>query len=217
MLFWYQIGGLMKQHTYNFIVWAMLIITITLGIIAWGQTVQWQIASLTPYQWFPLFGILAWLIMWTHYGSGYFRVKNPSLKKPKYYAGLTGWMVLAFILLHPGILAFQQYRNDQGIPPESFINYVGEGLEIAVMAGSISLIIFLSFEVYDRMRTNTWVKKHALALSVIQSLAMTLIFVHGLRLGTSLGDGWFRIVWIAYGALLIPIFYTIHKSELENK
>ncbi len=207
----------MTQRNYTKLVWTMLVVTVSIGLIAWGQTVNWQLTSLTPYQWFPLFGILAWLIMWTHYGSGYFRVKNPQLKKPKYYAGLTGWIVLACLLLHPGILAFQQYRNDQGLPPESYINYVGESLQIAVMAGSVALVIFLSFEVYGRMKNNKWIQRHAIALSVLQSLAMTLIFVHGLRLGTSLGDGWFRVVWIMYGLLLIPIFYTIHKSELEAK
>jgi hypothetical protein len=207
----------MTQKNYTILVWTMLVVTVSIGLIAWGQTVDWQLSSLTPYQWFPLFGILAWLIMWTHYGSGYFRIKNHELKKPKYYAGLTGWIVLACLFLHPGILAFQQYRNNQGIPPESFVNYVGESMQIAVMAGSIALIIFLSFEVYDRMKNNKWVQKYSIALSVLQSLAMTLIFVHGLRLGTSLGDGWFRVVWIVYGLLLIPIFYTIHKSELEAK
>lgn len=206
----------MTQKAFNWITWLMLLEAVSLGVIAWGQTVQWQLGSLTLYQWFPLFGILAWLIMWTHYGSGFFRVLNPQLKKPKHYGGLTGWIVLACLLLHPGILAFQQYRNDQGLPPESYVNYVGEGLALAVMLGTISLMIFLSYEVYDRLRHKKWVQKYALPLSLIQSVAMVLIFVHGLQLGTTLGEEWFRVIWMIYGVLLIPIFFVIHRAELPE-
>lgn len=205
----------MNQKTFSRFSWGLFSLSLVLGIVSWGQTVGWQLSSLTPYQWFPLFGILAWLIMWTHYITRYFRVRNPELQKAPGYGKVTGWIVLACLLLHPGILAFAQFRNNQGIPPESYLNYVGEGLQLAVLLGSVALTIFLSFEIFDRMKNNKTVKKYWLAISISQSLAMILIFVHALRLGTTLGEGWFRIIWIIYGLLLLPCFYAIHKADLK--
>jgi hypothetical protein len=185
-------------------------------VLAWGQTVSWNIATLSPYQWFPLFGIFAWMTMWTHYVIGAIRVNVAELSKPKYYSAVTGWLVLASLLLHPGILAYQQFRNDQGLPPESFINYVGESFQLAVMLGSIALLIFLSFEIFDRLKNNKIVQKYSLAISISQSVAMLFIFVHGLRLGTSLGEGWFRVVWVLMGIILMYCFYLIHRSEIAH-
>jgi len=207
----------MTQKTFTITVWSLFVVSAGLGIIAWGQTVNWQLGSLTPYQWFPLFGIVAWLIMWTHYATGFLRLTNPGLKSIKYYSKVTGWIVLASLLLHPGILAFSQYRNDQGLPPDSYINYVGESLALAVMLGVIGVTIFLSFEVFNRLKHNKTIKKYWTAVSISQSLAMTIIFVHGLRLGTSLGDGWFRIIWIIFGIALIPCFYVIHRADFTRK
>jgi hypothetical protein len=207
----------MNQTQITKLAWGLFIVSSLLAITSWGQTVGWKLDSITPYQLFPLFGLFAWLVMWTHFVIGAFRVRNPSIRKMKLYSRVTGYTVLASLLLHPGILAFQQFRNNQGLPPESYINYVGESMTIAVFFGIIGLTIFLSFEFFDRMKNNKIVKKLGPAISISQSIAMMLIFVHGLRLGTTLGDGWFRVIWIIYGLLLFPCFYIIHKADFSKE
>ena len=207
----------MDQKTLNKAAWTVFVVSVSLAIYSWGSRVDWGIGSLSPYQWFPLFGLLAWMTMWGHYVIGYFRVKNPSLKKVPNYNKLTGYVVLASILAHPGILAIEQANNGQGAPPQSFIDYVGENLALAVTLGTLSLLIFLSFEVFNRMRKNKTIKKYWTLVSLSQSLAMILIFVHALRLGSDLGDGWFRVVWILYGLALLPCFYVVHKADFTKK
>lgn len=155
--------------------------------------------------------------MWTHYVNGAVRIKNHGLKKPKYYSKVTAYIVLASILLHPGLLALAQFQNDAGLPPASFFSYLGDASRIAVMFGSISLIIFLSFEYFDRARDKAWVKKANLWISISQSIAMILIFVHALRIGGDLNTEWFRAVWLAYGLILIPCFYIIHDADLRSR
>ncbi len=208
---------LMNQKTFSIFSWSLFALSLAIVIASWGIGVSWQLESLSPYQWFPLFGLLAWIIMAGHYYTGVFRVLDHSLKKPKFYKNLTEYVVLGSLLLHPGILAIAQFNNGEGLPPQSFIDYVGEGLKLAVLLGSISLLLFLSFEVFNRMRKNRFVKKYWLAVSLSQSFAMTFIWVHGLRLGTNLGDGWFRILWIVLGFALLPCFYFIHKADFTKE
>lgn len=207
----------MDQKTYNYLSWTAVLGTLGLVIFAWGDRVQWDIGGLNVYQWFPLFGLIAWTIMAQHYYLGAVRVLVHGLKKPKYFKEITGYLVLASLLLHPGLLAYEQSRNDQGLPLESFTNYVGDGLRIAVMLGTISLIIFLSFEVFERIKKNRTISRYWWLISISQSLAMILIWIHAVRLGSDLGSGWFQVVWYVLGAALIPCFYIIHKSDFESR
>ena len=207
----------MTQKRYVIKQWSLFLLAILLPILAWGQLYKWQVTSLTGYQWFPLFGLIAWMIMWTHYVNGAVRLSFKGLVKTKLYGKLSAYLVLLFLLLHPGILAFLQYRNNQGLPPESFINYVGESLAIAVMMGSLSLIIFLSFEVFDRLKNVNLFKKNWKYISITQSLAMILVYVHALRIGTIVNGGWFQIVWFVCGITLLPCLYIIHKDEFSIK
>jgi hypothetical protein len=207
----------MTQKRFNVFAWSIFFLSVIIPVIVWGNNVSWQIRTITPYQWFPLFGLLAWMIMWTHYVNGAIKIKNTSLETPRYYGKSTAYIVLASLLLHPGILAYAQWKNDVGLPPISFYDYVGENLLLAVMLGSVSLTIFLSFEIFDRMKNNPGIKKWWLAISISQSIAMTLIFVHGLRLGSTISSGWFLYIWMLYGIILVPCFYIIHTVDFQNR
>ncbi len=205
----------MNQRNFNIFTWTVLLVSILIPFYVWGNYVGWEIFDVSLYQLFPLFGLLAWMIMCTHYFTGAVRIKT-GLKKSKYYGGATGALVLAFLLLHPGILAYAQHDNGFGTPPESFVDYYGEALILAGMLGTISLLIFLSFEIFDRLKNNKVINKYWILVSISQSLAMTFIFVHGLQLGTNLKSGWFIYIWLLYGLALIPCFYIIHKLDFEN-
>lgn len=206
----------MKQETYLKITWSTVLLSLAVVTFAWSRGIDWSSGQISAYQWFPLFGLIAWITMAGHYYLGTMRIVYPELKKPKGYKTFTGYLVLGSLLLHPGILAFEQYRNDQGNPPASFYNYVGEGLKIAVLLGTISLLIFLSFEVFERIKDKNIIKNHWTAISISQSIAMTLVWVHALRLGNDLGEGWFRLVWFISGLALIPCFYIIHREDFKS-
>jgi hypothetical protein len=207
----------LSQERFDKFTWGVLAISILLPIIVWGNGISWRAGSISPYQWFPLFGLLAWMIMWTHYVTGAIRINNPKLKKPQYYSRLTGYIVLASLLLHPALLAYAQFERGAGIPPFSYIDYVGKELLLAVMMGSVALTIFLSFEIFNRLRQKFIIKKFWLAISFSQSIAMLLIFAHALKLGTHLTSGWFLIIWMLYGIVLLPCIYTIHRHEIASR
>jgi len=207
----------MNQKRFNYLTWTVVSGSLALSIFVWGDSVNWKIAGLSVYQWFPLFGLIAWTTMTTHFYTGSLRILYKDLKRPKWFSEITGNLVLGSLLLHPGLLTYAQIKNDQGTPPGSYYSYVGNSLKLAVILGTIALLIFLSFEVFERIKNNATIKKYWWAVSLSQSLAMTLIWVHGLRLGTHLGDGWFRVVWVLYGLALIPSFYIIHKNDFTVK
>jgi hypothetical protein len=207
----------MTQKTFNFFVWVILAFAILVPFIVWGQGIDWQLGSISIYRWFPLFGLLAWMVMWTHYITGTLVIKYPILTRPKIYKPFTEYLVLASLLLHPGLLIYAQWKNGAGLPPNSYLEYVGEALALAVMFGTIALIIFLSYEFFDRLQHKQTIKRWWPAISISQSIAMILIFVHGLRLGTNLSSGWFVYVWIACGIALLPCFYIIHEQDFANR
>jgi fatty acid desaturase len=206
----------MNQKTFNYFAWGIFAASVLLPVTVWGNNRSWDFSSLSLYGFFPLLGLLAWMIMWTHYVNGALQIKNPDLKKPKYYSRVTAYIVLGAILLHPGLLALAQFQNGQGLPPSSLYSYLGDAAVIAVMFGTISWAIFLSFEYFDRNRNKPWVKKAGLWISISQTIAMILIFIHALRIGGDLNTDWFYAVWLAYGALLLPCFYIIHQLDLKT-
>lgn len=207
----------MQQKTYNTLVWTSFILSIGLAILAWGNTIDWAIGSISAYRWFPLFGIIAWFVMCIHYYAYALRIRFDYLKRPPYFKKLSGYVVLLCLLLHPGILAYAQFVSGEGLPPASLYRYVGESMRIMILAGSLALMIFLSFEIFERLKERIFIKKIWYIISIAQSLAMILIFFHGLNLGSDLVDGWFRIVWIVYGMALIPCIYIIHMTDIRSK
>lgn len=207
----------MKQKNYTYVSWALYASALIITFTQLGGALDWNLSNISGYKLFPFFGLLAWLVMAGHYYTGALRLKNDGLTKPKNYSKITNTTVLISLLAHPVILAIEQAKAGAGIPPQSFISYVGEGLKLAVMLGSLSLMLFLSYEVFSRIKDKPSVKKNWIFVSISQSLAMTLIWVHALRLGSTVGEGWIKILWIFMGLALLPCFYIIHNKEFKNR
>jgi hypothetical protein len=195
--------------------WALSAVVALLAFIAWGQGLNWQFSGLTAYQFFPLFGLLAFSIMWSHYIAAVARMYS-GIEKSKLnsYFEITSLLVLLAILIHPGLLAWQLWEDDLGLPPASELNYVGPALKAAVILGMIAWVIFLTYEFRRKFSDKVWWKY----VEYASDTAMILIFWHGLRLGHQISGGWFRIVWFFYGITLILslIYIHTHKAQTSN-
>jgi hypothetical protein len=199
---------------------ALTTFTCALAFVAWGQDNSWQLVGISTYQLFPIFGLLAFSIMWSQYVME--GIKN-YLGQPQAldrYFNATGWLVLVAILLHPGLLIAQRFHDGYGLPPGSYESYVAPMQRWIVILGSLSLLMFLAFELKHFYRDKPW-WKYVLFLNDIAILA---IFYHGLRLGTDIGHHWFQIVWYLYGFVLVPVFiyrywrkFKLRKLNLVNK
>jgi hypothetical protein len=174
-------------------------LTCLLALLVWGNSAEWQLTHLSTYQIFPVLGLLAFSIMWSQYMVEAAKNVAPSLPDIKTFFTRTSWAVLVLILLHPGLLIFQRFRDGYGLPPSSYTSYVAPMQEWIVLLGSMSLMIFIAFEFKKFFeRYNLW-----RAVQILNDVAIVAIFYHGLRLGSQLQQGWFQYVWYFYGITLI--------------
>ena len=205
----------MKRATMiSVLAWSLAGLVSLLAFVAWGQNFAWQFDAWSSYLLFPLFGLLAFSLMWTHYIAGAIRrlakVGKSSIQSQ---LTITGYAVLALILLHPGLLIWQLWRDGKGLPPESYLNYVGMGLKGAVILGSVSLLVFLAYELRPWFHDRKWWPWIPLAGNV----AMLAIFVHGLRLGSQTQAGWYHFVWLFYGVTLVAALAVIYYVDTKEE
>lgn len=189
--------------------WLLSGLVTTLSIVVWGQNYDWQLSQVSSYQFFPVLGLLAFSLMWAHYVAGAAREMlgvDKQVLRP--WLRYTGYAVLICLFLHPGLLIYQLFRDGAGLPPGSYVQYVGPGLGWVAMLGSVSLLVFLAFEFHRVFGQKSWWHWVADASDV----AMLAILYHGLRLGSDLQQGWFTVVWWLYGIVFIAILirkYTL--------
>jgi len=181
--------------------WTLTSIVGLLAIYVWGQSFGWNTQAINAYQFFPVLGLLAYSIMWSHYMVG--SVKHSLLKNVQLddYFRYTGYVVLAAIVLHPGILIYQLFHDGFGLPPGSYAHFVAPGMSWIALLGTASLFAFLAFELHRWYSQKSW-WKYVIAAG---DVAMLAIFYHGLRLGSQLQGGWYRVVWFFYGTTLLAM------------
>ncbi|HSW85583.1 MAG TPA: hypothetical protein VLF79_03180 [Candidatus Saccharimonadales bacterium] len=193
--------------------WSVTSLAVFLAIIVWGQSLNWHLSGISNYLLFPIFGLIAFSILWSQYMSlaarQYFKIDSSVLK---IYFNVTGWLVLFSILLHPGLLVWQQWRNGDGLPPGSELHYVTPGLEFVVILGMINLTILLLFEF------RRWLSKYSWwhYFLYIVDIAIISIFYHGLKLGSQLQTGWYRYIWIFYGLSYLAAIIYIYRQRYVN-
>lgn len=192
--------------------WLVSLLSVGLAIAVWWQSFGGNV-KLSNYTLFPLFGLIAFSLMWGHYVVGalrrYFAVPKQALKS--YYKS-TSWAVLFFILLHPGLFIYQLWADGNGIPPESYKSYVAATAVWAVFLGTASLIIFLLFELKKFFGKKPWWQ----LVEFGQLVAMVMIFVHALKLGGELQTDWYKTVFVFYGLSFVAsiiYIYLIDKGE----
>ncbi|MCB9823118.1 hypothetical protein H6800_02490 [Candidatus Nomurabacteria bacterium] len=196
--------------------WGLAAVVCGLAIFTW-QGVRFDGRSLSIYDWFPLLGLLAFSLMWTHYILGSVR-RYIGLPKDanQNYNSISGAVVLLLILLHPSLLIFALYKDGFGLPPSSYLTVYGEPImKVAIILGTTSFIIFMMFEL------KRWLQDKPIwrVIDSLQAVAMGFIFYHALTLGGELSTGWYKTVWYFYGiSLLVSLIlnYKIDKKTGES-
>ncbi len=201
----------------SYLRYAAILLTATtcgLAFMAWGQDNNWQLAGISTYQLFPIFGLLAFSIMWSQYVMEGIKNYFGRYEVLDRYFTATGWLVLAAILLHPGLLIAQRFHDGYGLPPGSYETYVAPMQRWIVILGSLSLLMFLSFELKRFYRDKPWWKY----ILLLNDIAIVAIFYHGLRLGQDIGHHWFQLVWYGYGLVLVPVltYRYVRKFKLSQ-
>jgi len=201
-----------KNSLTRLIAWSLIVVVCVLSIIAWGASYQWHVWPIAIYQYFPVLGLLAFSIMWTHYMMAAVKrawsVDDSVLVN---YFKWTGYAVLGLICLHPGLLIYQRFKDGYGLPPHSYETYVSPGLDWVTILGTASLFVFLAFELHRFFGKRSW--WHYVADA--SDAAMLAIVYHALKLGSSLQQSWFHAIWLFYFITLSAAL--IYKYSLRFK
>lgn len=204
-----------KVTSLRFSAWGIGALVVVLAWAVWAQT-RLGSGGLSMYDIFPLLGLGAFSLMWSHYILGAIRRMHGLNKSVlRSYNRITNWLVLMLILLHPGLLIYQLNNDGLGLPPQSYLEVYPKAQHFALMLGSVSLLIFLAFELKHFLET----KKIWKYIEYAQLLAMGMIYYHGLTLGGELSQDWFRLIWYVYGVSLVgAVVYNYwydskHKEE----
>lgn len=200
-----------RRHLVQVSIIAFTFIMLGLSIGVWASQLG---NTVTIYTVFPILGLCAFVLMAMHYVSGgvkqYAGLADDSALLQRYFT-ITSYIVLVFILLHPALLYIGLYYDGLGLPPlSSFMAYPTTVGRIALVMGAVSLTAFLLFELHRWFKNRPWWKY----IEYFNLVAMALIFVHSLLLGSQLMNGWFRFVWIGFGAMVAgSIMYGYAKNK----
>ena len=182
--------------------WVLAAFTIVTAVAVWWQYRQPGSTTITMYDFFPLLGLLAFGLMWTHFVMGALRRYWDETKHGRtIYQKGSMWAVLVLILAHPMILWYALWQDGLGLPPMSqYVAYGGENiLNAALFFGIIGLNIFLLYELKRWFARKNWWKY----IEQLQFVAMVLIFLHALTLGGELAIMWYAALWWVYGATIV--------------
>jgi hypothetical protein len=200
-----------KTKSLQAFAWGLSIVVCVIAVMAWLPSLHGRFSSISSYKLFPLFGLLAFSLMWAHYIVAGLRVFFGIPKEVlANYFEVTSLAVLAVLLLHPGLLVWQLWRDGFGLPPGSYLdNYVAPSLGWVALLGTVSWFVFLTYELRRKFRNRSWWKY----IQYASDAALAAVFYHSLRLGTNLQEGWLRSLWYFYGITYIIALFIIYQHK----
>lgn len=197
----------MAEKRLQWFAWLLTLLVVAVSLSVWLPSVR----SITIYAVFPLLGLLAFGLMWTHYVTGalrlYLGVADTALRL---HFRLTSYLVLFLILAHPFLFELQLYLDGLGFPPGSIWTiYPGIIERAAILAGLVALGCFLLFELHRFYKNRTWWP----LVEWANIVAMLLILWHGFLLGGELRTPWFQAIWFLYAiSFLAAVTYTSYMN-----
>lgn len=190
--------------------WGLGVAAVILPSLLWLS--RTKLSDLTLYDVFPPLGLVAFGLMWTHFVMGALgRYASIERKAGGAYMTISMGMVLALILLHPGLFWLALYLDGYGLPPASYMQVYASQLGFLTL-GIIGLTIFLSYELKRFFGRKRWWRYVEWA----QVIGMAAIFFHAIGVGGDIRGSWFLIIWVLYGlTLAAAVAYSrfIYKSK----
>ena len=193
----------------NAVEWVFGALAVLLPTVAWLS--RNDLSDLTLYDIFPPLGIIAFGLMWTHFVMGALRrYAGEEHRNKTAFMPISMGLVLALIILHPGLLWIALYIDGYGLPPQSHISAYSTQVGFLAL-GTIALLVFLSYELKRFFGDKKWWNYVERA----QIVGMVAIFIHALGLGNELKIDWFFIVWVMYGITLVLSF--VYSLQFDSK
>lgn len=204
----------MNSASYKPLTNLYLLLTITClpSLYYWLSGLNWDLSKLNIANIFPLFGLLAFSIMWLHLMVAWYKRYNPQVYDYRKFFRQTSNLVLVFIILHPLLLIIRSLSLD--IKP---LEYAGLTNQPFILMGTTALVIFLVYDVVDRLRSKPIIQNNWPIIVGFNRAAVILIYFHALQLGRHLQSGFFKTIWYFFGLTLLCYFIASYIHELKKK
>jgi hypothetical protein len=174
------------------------------------RNVAWADSSLLAAI-FPVFGLLAFTLLWLHSISGVFEERLRKMFDFDAFVRWTALAILASIILHPLLLLFLiQFK----------VGLLFQGHSAPIWLGVIGLVLLLTYDIGKMLKGHAFFARNWNAILIISNTGFILTFFHSLLLGSDLQAGLLRWLWIFYGvtAILAIIYtYAIRPLKLIRK
>lgn len=174
-------------------------LAVLIPILAHIRNVSWGETSLIQAL-FPVFGLLAFTLLWLHSISGVF---EEWLRERFDFDAFIHWTALAIfasIILHPLLLL---------ILIKFQVMLLFQGPSLAIWLGIIGLVLLLTYDIGKALKKREFFSRHWTAILIISNIGFILTFFHSLMIGSDLQSGFMRYLWFFYGvSAILAIIYT---------
>ena len=183
-------------------------------IWVWFDAANLTLDSMVLFDVFPMFGLIAFSIMWLHIVGGAFREKLEKYFDFDKVVAVSSMLVLGSIILHP-LIHFIALIVNRGV---SIFGYVTNGKEYLIWIAVIAWLIFVGYDILKKFKNRNFFSKHWQVIRFTSTLGFFLILVHSLGIGRDLQTGFLRSVWLFYGvSAAVATIYTYGVRTILNR
>lgn len=176
------------------------ILAVGIPVFYYIKNVPWGDSSLTA-SLFPLFGFIAFTLLWLHAISGVFEEWLRKQFNFDSFVYWTSWVIFISIILHPLLLLILVKFNVGAILAASSNPWI--------LTGITGLTLLLTYDVGKALKKYEFFVRNWNKILIISNIGFIFIFFHSLNIGQDLQSGFMRGLWIFYGVTaILAIIYT---------
>ncbi|MDP4001425.1 MAG: hypothetical protein Q8P69_00020 [bacterium] len=172
---------------------------------------SWTLNSFLIFNLFPIFGLLAFTLLWLHAISGAFESWLRKYIDFDQFVQNTSILILVSIILHPLLLL---------IPVGFNFNQVFTYGEKYIWLAIIGWFLLITYDIAKLLKGKyDFFVKNWTNILIISNIGFLITFFHSLGVGDDLQSGLLRTIWIFYGiTAIVAIVYTYGiKKYRANK
>lgn len=180
----------------NIVTGSLLLIAGLVGVIAfaaWAEPFAGRLWPMSPYAAAPLFDMLAFSLVCVYAIA--LVAAHHLARGTAWVAGLIAGLALTAIVLHPGLMFWQLWRDGFGLPPASYFHFYTQdqlvGLTFGVSGYLLTAIVLGANVVRPRPAS-----RFSAGILAIGGAGM---FWYSLLTNVFIQESWFVRVWIALG------------------
>lgn len=168
-------------------------LAVLIPIIVHLRNVSWSNSSLAMVL-FPVFGILAFTLLWLHSMAGVFEVWLRERFDFDFFVHWSSLVILVSMIAHPLLLLILIKFN---------FSLLFSGPSRGIIFGIIGLALLLTYDLGKMLKKWEFFSRNWNAILIVSTIGTIFIFFHSLMIGSDLQSGWTRKLWIFYGVTAI--------------